>query len=50
MIILVSVFFFSHYMFASSTAHATAMMPVMLAVGRDDPRHADAGLFAAVCA
>src|SRR5262245_34420736 len=37
MIILVSVFFFSHYMFASSTAHATAMMPVMLAVGATIP-------------
>jgi L-tartrate/succinate antiporter len=37
MIILVSIFFFSHYMFASSTAHATAMMPVMLAVGATIP-------------
>ena len=37
MIILISVFFFSHYMFASSTAHATAMMPVMLAVGATIP-------------
>ena len=33
MIILIAVFFFSHYMFASATAHATAMLPVMLAVG-----------------
>jgi L-tartrate/succinate antiporter len=33
MVILIAVFFFSHYMFASATAHATAMLPVMLAVG-----------------
>jgi len=32
-IALVSVYFFSHYMFASLTAHTTAMMPVLLAVG-----------------
>lgn len=32
-IILVSVYFFSHYMFASLTAHTTTMMPVVLAVG-----------------
>jgi L-tartrate/succinate antiporter len=32
-IVLVSVYFFSHYMFASITAHVTAMLPVMLAVG-----------------
>ena len=37
MIVLVSIFFFSHYMFASSTAHATAMMPVMLSVGATIP-------------
>jgi L-tartrate/succinate antiporter len=37
MIILIAVFFFAHYMFASSTAHATAMMPVMLAVGATIP-------------
>jgi L-tartrate/succinate antiporter len=30
---LVAVYFFSHYMFASLTAHTTAMMPVTLAVG-----------------
>ena len=33
MVILIAVFFFSHYMFASATAHVTAMLPVMLAVG-----------------
>jgi L-tartrate/succinate antiporter len=33
MIILIAVFIFSHYMFASATAHATAMLPVMLGVG-----------------
>jgi L-tartrate/succinate antiporter len=32
-IVLVSVYFFSHYMFASLTAHTTAMLPVLLAVG-----------------
>jgi len=31
--ILVAVYFFSHYMFASLTAHTTALLPVMLAVG-----------------
>ena len=31
------VFFFTHYMFASVTAHTTAMMPVMLAVGSTIP-------------
>jgi L-tartrate/succinate antiporter len=30
---LVAVYYFSHYMFASLTAHTTALMPVMLAVG-----------------
>lgn len=33
MYVLVATYFFSHYMFASTTPHATAMMPVMLAVG-----------------
>ena len=32
-IILVSVYFFSHYFFSSLTAHTTAMMPIMLGVG-----------------
>ncbi len=30
---LVSIYFLSHYMFASLTAHTTAMMPMMLAAG-----------------
>jgi L-tartrate/succinate antiporter len=30
---LVAVFFFVHYMFASITAHVTAMLPVVLAAG-----------------
>jgi len=30
---LVSIYFVSHYMFASLTAHTTAMMPMMLAAG-----------------
>ena len=33
MIVLVVVFFFTHYMFASITAHVTALLPVMLTVG-----------------
>lgn len=33
MVALVAVFFFTHYLFASITAHVTAMLPVMLAVG-----------------
>jgi L-tartrate/succinate antiporter len=37
MVILIAVFFFSHYMFASVTAHTTAMMPVMLAAGSTIP-------------
>lgn len=37
MYVLVAIFFFSHYMFASTTPHATAMMPVMLAVGAGVP-------------
>lgn len=32
-IALVAIYFFSHYMFASLTAHTTALLPVMLAVG-----------------
>jgi L-tartrate/succinate antiporter len=34
---LVSVYFLSHYMFASLTAHTSAMLPVMLAVGMNIP-------------
>jgi L-tartrate/succinate antiporter len=37
MIVLVLVFFFSHYMFASATAHVTALIPVMLTVGAAIP-------------
>jgi L-tartrate/succinate antiporter len=37
MIALLAVFFFSHYLFASVTAHATALMPVMLAAGAAIP-------------
>jgi L-tartrate/succinate antiporter len=32
-IALTAIYFFSHYMFASLTAHTTAMLPVLLAVG-----------------
>ncbi|HEX4944080.1 MAG TPA: anion permease [Usitatibacteraceae bacterium] len=37
MIVLVLVFFFTHYLFASITAHVTALLPVMLAVGTTIP-------------
>ncbi len=37
MVILTLMFFFIHYMFASATAHATAVLPVMLAVGSAIP-------------
>ncbi len=37
MIALLAVFFFAHYLFASVTAHATALMPVMLAAGAAIP-------------
>ncbi|BDB29395.1 anion permease (plasmid) [Cupriavidus sp. P-10] len=36
-VILVLVFYFTHYMFASVTAHTTAMLPVMLSVGSTIP-------------
>jgi L-tartrate/succinate antiporter len=34
---LVAIYFFAHYMFASLTAHTTALMPVMLGVGKAVP-------------
>ncbi|MBE0625575.1 MAG: anion permease [Burkholderiales bacterium] len=37
MVALILVFFFTHYMFASITAHTTAMLPVLLAVGSTIP-------------
>ena len=37
MILLVLVFYVTHYLFASITAHVTAMLPVMLAVGTGVP-------------
>jgi L-tartrate/succinate antiporter len=37
MVLLTLLFFFIHYMFASATAHATAVLPVMLAVGSAIP-------------
>ena len=37
MVVLVVIFFIIHYMFASLTAHATAILPVMLAVGAAIP-------------
>jgi len=37
MVLLTLFFFFIHYMFASATAHATAVLPVMLAVGSAIP-------------
>lgn len=44
MIVLVAVFFLTHYMFASITAHTTAMLPVMLAAGAAIPGMAVAQL------
>jgi L-tartrate/succinate antiporter len=37
MVLLVLVFYFTHYLFASVTAHVTALLPVMLAVGSTIP-------------
>jgi di/tricarboxylate transporter len=37
MMVLVSIFFGVHYLFASLTAHATAVLPVMLAAGAAVP-------------
>jgi len=37
MLLLVLVFYFTHYLFASVTAHVTALLPVMLAVGASIP-------------
>ncbi len=37
MVVLVLVFYFTHYLFASVTAHVTALLPVMLAVGSTIP-------------
>jgi L-tartrate/succinate antiporter len=37
MILLVLVFYFTHYLFASITAHVSALLPVMLAVGMTVP-------------
>ncbi len=34
---LVAVYFFSHYLFASLTAHATAMLPILLSLGASMP-------------
>jgi L-tartrate/succinate antiporter len=37
LIVLILVYFFTHYLFASITAHTTAMLPVVLAVGSTIP-------------
>ena len=37
MIVLITVYFFSHYLFASITAHVTAMMPIMIEIGARSP-------------
>jgi hypothetical protein len=34
---LVTVYFLSHYLFASLTAHATAMLPILLSLGLSMP-------------
>jgi L-tartrate/succinate antiporter len=36
-ILLTTTYFFTHYLFASITAHVTAMMPIMLSVGANIP-------------
>ena len=36
-VVLVLIFYFTHYLFASVTAHTTAMLPVMLTVGSTIP-------------
>ena len=36
-VVLVLVYYFAHYMFASVTAHTTAMLPIMLSVGTTIP-------------
>jgi len=37
MFALVALFFWSHYLFASITSHAVAVLPVVLAIGREIP-------------
>ena len=37
LIAMVTIYFFAHYLFASITAHVTAMMPIMLSVGTAIP-------------
>lgn len=37
-VMLLAVYFFSHYMFASITAHVTAMMPITLAIAASNPQ------------
>jgi L-tartrate/succinate antiporter len=37
LVVLVLIFYFGHYLFASVTAHVTALLPVMLAVGTTIP-------------
>lgn len=37
MLALIVVYFLAHYLFASITAHVTAMMPIMLSVGAAIP-------------
>jgi citrate:succinate antiporter/L-tartrate/succinate antiporter len=37
MFALVALFFWSHYLFASITAHAVAVLPVVLGIGREIP-------------
>lgn len=37
MVALVAIFFWSHYLFASITSHAVAVLPVVLAIGQEIP-------------
>jgi len=38
LIVLIAVYFYSHYFFSSLTAHTSAMMPIVLSVGLSIPR------------
>ena len=49
LVALVAVFFLSHYVFASVTAHATALLPVFLTVGGAVPGMPMKALTLALC-
>jgi L-tartrate/succinate antiporter len=49
LVLLIIVFFASHYLFASLTAHATAMLPALLTAGAGMPRMPTRPLALALC-